>query len=121
MVADALAPTTRAAHDIGLAAWLDGSMPGNFAPNPSLEKRLQPHDRRSVSMAARSGYNRIDALGQGATAGRAARALTEGPQHCSPVRCPSTDLSRPAAQDLSRLRLLTLLNDALILSPHRWC
>ena len=37
-VNDSLANATRAAHDVGLAAWLGGAMFGKFAHNPSLRK-----------------------------------------------------------------------------------
>jgi hypothetical protein len=38
MVTDTLANTTRAAHDVGLAAWLGGAMFGKFAHNPALRR-----------------------------------------------------------------------------------
>ncbi len=68
MVADTLANTTRAAHDVGLAAWLGGSMFGKFALSPSLEKISSHTERGSVSNAAWNGYNLINALGLGAAA-----------------------------------------------------
>ncbi len=37
MVNDVLANTTRAAHDVGLAAWIVGNMFGKFALIPSLK------------------------------------------------------------------------------------
>jgi hypothetical protein len=37
-VNDSVANVTRAAHDVGLAAWLGGVMFGKFAHNPSLER-----------------------------------------------------------------------------------
>jgi hypothetical protein len=77
-VSDTLANTTRAAHDVGLAAWLGGSMFGKFAHNPSLEKISSHTERGSVSSAAWSGYNVVNALGLGAAAvGWGAARLTE--------------------------------------------
>ena len=40
MINDTVANTTRAAHDVGLAAWLGGAMFGKFAHNPALVKIL---------------------------------------------------------------------------------
>jgi len=61
-VSTTLATTTRAAHDVGLAAWLGGSMFGKFALNPSLEKIASHTERGSVANAAWHGYNPINAL-----------------------------------------------------------
>jgi hypothetical protein len=78
MVADTLANGTRAAHDVGLAAWLGGAMFGKFALNPSLEKISSPRERGSVSNAAWNGYNAVNAAGLGAAAlGWGAARLTE--------------------------------------------
>jgi hypothetical protein len=49
MIADTLANTTRAAHDVGLAAWLGGAMFGKFALNPSLEKISSREPRGCVA------------------------------------------------------------------------
>ncbi len=77
-VSTTLATTTRAAHDVGLAAWLGGSMFGKFALNPSLEKIASHTERGSVANAAWHGYNPINALGLGvAAAGWGASRLTE--------------------------------------------
>jgi hypothetical protein len=77
-VPDTLANTTRAAHDVGLAAWLGGAMFGKFAHNPSLVKISNRAERGSVSNAAWNGYNRINALGLGTAAvGWAAARATE--------------------------------------------
>ncbi len=63
---DAVANTARAAHDVGLAAWLGGSMFGKFAHNPSL-RRIESHtERGKVTNAAWNGYNAINAAGLGA-------------------------------------------------------
>ena len=50
-VSDTLANTTRAAHDVGLAAWLGGAMFGKLARNPSLEKIASHSERGSVDGA----------------------------------------------------------------------
>jgi len=77
-VNDALANTTRAAHDVGLAAWLGGAMFGKFAHNPSLVKITDRAERGSVSNAAWNGYNTINAVGLGSAAlGWAAARVTE--------------------------------------------
>jgi hypothetical protein len=77
-VNDTLANTTRAAHDVGLAAWLGGAMFGKFAHNPSLVKISSRAERGSVSNAAWNGYNPINALGLGTAAlGWAAARATE--------------------------------------------
>ena len=77
-VSDTLANTSRAAHDVGLAAWLGGAMFGKFAHNPSLEKIASHSERGSVTNAAWNGYNPVNALGLGAAAlGWRAARLTE--------------------------------------------
>jgi len=77
-VSDTLANTTRAAHDVGLAAWLGGAMFGKFAHNPSLIKISSHAERGSVANAAWNGYNVINAAGLGAAAlGWGAARLTE--------------------------------------------
>jgi hypothetical protein len=77
-VNDTVANVTRAAHDVGLAAWLGGVMFGKFAHNPSLEKISSHAERGSVSNAAWNGYNPINAAGLGAAAlGWGAARLTE--------------------------------------------
>jgi hypothetical protein len=92
-VNDTVANVTRAAHDVGLAAWLGGVMFGKFAHNPSLEKISSHAERGSVSNAAWNGYNPINAAGLGAAAlGWGAARLTEA----NPVRLsgPEKALSR---------------------------
>jgi hypothetical protein len=77
-VNDTLANTTRAAHDVGLAAWLGGAMFGKLAHNPSLVKISSHTERGSVSNAAWNGYNPVNALGLGTAAiGWAAARATE--------------------------------------------
>ena len=77
-VNDTLANTTRAAHDVGLAAWLGGAMFGKLAHNLSLVKIASHTERGSVSNAAWNGYNPVNALGLGTAAiGWAAARVTE--------------------------------------------
>jgi hypothetical protein len=77
-VSDTLANTTRAAHDVGLAAWLGGAMFGKIALNPSLARITNHAERGSVSNAAWNGYNAVNAAGLGAAAlGWGAARLTE--------------------------------------------
>jgi len=77
-VNDTLANTTRAAHDVGLAAWLGGAMFGKLAHNPALVNIASHTERGSVSNAAWNGYNPINALGLGTAAlGWAAARATE--------------------------------------------
>jgi hypothetical protein len=78
MVSDTLSHTTRAAHDVGLAAWLGGAMFGKFAHNPALRRISSHSERGAVANAAWNGYNVVNALGLGAAAaGWAASRLTE--------------------------------------------
>ncbi len=77
-VSDTLANGTRAAHDVGLAAWLGGAMFGKFAHNPSLQKISSHAERGSVANAAWNGYNAINTVGLGAAAlGWGAARFTE--------------------------------------------
>jgi len=77
-VSDTLANSTRAAHDVGLAAWLGGAMFGKFAHNPSLKKISSHAERGSVANAAWNGYNAINTIGLGAAAlGWGAARFTE--------------------------------------------
>jgi hypothetical protein len=77
-VTDTLANTTRAAHDVGLAAWVGGSMFGKYALNPSLSRITSHAERGSVANAAWNGYNLINTAGLGAAAlGWGAARLTE--------------------------------------------
>ena len=77
-VSDTLANTTRAAHDLGLAAWLGGAAFGKFALNPSLTRIPSRSDRGSVANAAWNGYNAINAAVLGAAAlGWGAARFTE--------------------------------------------
>jgi hypothetical protein len=104
-VNDTVANVTRAAHDVGLAAWLGGVMFGKFAHNPSLEKISSHAERGSVSNAAWNGYNAINAAGLGAAAaGWGAARLTE----TNPVNLtgPERTLSR-AKDGLMAVAVLT--------------
>lgn len=86
-VSDTLANSTRAAHDVGLAAWLGGAMFGKFAHNPSLVKISSHEERGSVSNAAWNGYNLINSAGLGAAAlgWTAARFTETKPSNLSPT------------------------------------
>lgn len=78
MVNDNLAEAARAAHDWGLASWLGGSMYGQFALNPSVERIGDHRERGRVVNAAWNGYNTINAVSLGAVAlGWFASRLTE--------------------------------------------
>jgi uncharacterized membrane protein len=78
MVNDTLANTTRAAHDLGLAAWLGGSMFGKFALNPATKVVTEKRDRGKVTNAAWNGYNLINTLSLAAvTAGWLGARVTE--------------------------------------------
>ena len=66
MVNDTLQNTTRALHDVGLAAWLGGSMYGKFALNPSVAAIADKSERGKVANLAWNGYNVVNALGLGA-------------------------------------------------------
>lgn len=78
MVNDNLAEAARAAHDWGLASWLGGSMYGQFALNPSVDRINDHRERGRVVNAAWNGYNMINALSLGAVAlGWFASRLTE--------------------------------------------
>jgi hypothetical protein len=84
-VSDTLANSTRAAHDVGLAAWLGGAMFGKFAHNPSLVKISGHEERGRVSNAAWNGYNVINsaALGAAALGWTAARFTETKPSNLS--------------------------------------
>jgi len=96
MVNDVLANATRAAHDVGLAAWLGGTMFGKFALNPSLRNISDPAERGATSNAAWNGYNVVNAIGLGAAAGGwAASRLTE----TQPSNLSSTEQGLSVAKD----------------------
>jgi lysylphosphatidylglycerol synthetase-like protein (DUF2156 family) len=95
-VTDSLANGTRAAHDVGLAAWLGGAMFGKFAHNPSLVHITSHAERGSVSNAAWNGYNVINAAGLGAAAlGWTAARLTE----TRPANLSATERTLSTAKD----------------------
>ena len=75
---DSLANATRALHDIGLAAWLGGSMFGKFALNPAVRLAQDKSDRGKIVNGAWNGYNAVNSLGLGAVAlGWAGARMTE--------------------------------------------
>lgn len=78
MVNDTLANSARAAHDLGLASFLGGSMYGKFAMNPSVRVIESKTDRGKVTNTAWNGYNLINAISLAAVAlGWGAARLTE--------------------------------------------
>ncbi len=96
-VADTLSNTTRAAHDVGLAAWLGGSMFGKFAHNPSLTRISSHAERGKVANAAWNGYNPINAVGLGVAAlGWTAARLTDD----RPDALPANEQALATAKDV---------------------
>ena len=95
-VSDSLANVTRAAHDVGLAAWLGGAMFGKFALNPALVRISSRPERGSVSNAAWNGYNLVNAAGLGAAAlGWGAARFTEA----HPANLSGTEKALSQAKD----------------------
>jgi uncharacterized membrane protein len=82
---DPLAYTARALHDVGLAAWLGGSLYGKFALNPAVQAIDKKTERGKVVNAAWNGYNVVNALSLGAvTVGWLGARFTEArPQNLS--------------------------------------
>ena len=80
-----LANTTRALHDVGLAAWVGGSLFGKFALNPAVATIDKKTDRGKVVNAAWNGYNLINTLSLGAVAvgWLGARVTETRPEHLS--------------------------------------
>jgi uncharacterized membrane protein len=73
-----LANATRVLHDVGLAAWVGGSLFGKFALNPAVATVEKKTDRGKVVNAAWNGYNVINTLSLGAvTAGWLGARVTE--------------------------------------------
>ncbi len=96
-VPDTFAYAARAAHDVGLAAWLGGAMFGKFAHNPSLARISVHAERGAVANAAWSGYNAINVAGLGAAAfGWTTSRLTE----TADVNLTSTERSLSRAKDV---------------------
>ena len=86
MTNETLAETTRTAHDWGLAAWLGGSMFGQFALNPSVTAVSDRRERGKVVNAAWMAYNTVNLVSLGAiTLGWAAARLTESAPPGSPT------------------------------------
>ena len=65
---NALATTARAVHDVGLAAWVGGSLYGKFAMNPAVQLVDKKTDRGRVVNAAWNGYNLVNGLALGSVA-----------------------------------------------------
>jgi hypothetical protein len=104
-VPDPVANATRAAHDVGLAAWLGGAMYGKFAHNPSL-RRISAHaERGATANAAWNGYNVINAAGLAAAGlGWGAARLTEA---SNPNLTPTEKTLSQAKDVLMGLSVLT--------------
>ncbi len=96
-VPDSFAYAARAAHDVGLAAWLGGAMFGKFAHNPSLTRISAHAERGATANAAWNGYNAINAVGLGAAAfGWSSSRLTE----TANVNLTSTEQKLSQAKDV---------------------
>ena len=63
MINDTLQNVTRGVHDVGLAAWLGGSMFGKFALNPAVAGISDKSERGKVANLAWNGYNVVNAVG----------------------------------------------------------
>jgi len=75
MVSDTVQDINQVVHNVGMAAWVGGTMFGQFAHNPSLRRISSPAERGAVSNAAWNTYNAINAaslavVGAGHVAGR---------------------------------------------------
>ena len=75
MVADKVQDVNQVLHNIGMAAWVGGTMFGQLAHNPSLSRITSHAERGAVSNAAWNTYNAINAaslavVGGGHLAGR---------------------------------------------------
>ena len=68
MINDTLQNVTRGAHDVGLAAWLGGSMFGKFALNPAVAGISDKSERGKVANLAWNGYNVVSSVGLGSAA-----------------------------------------------------
>jgi hypothetical protein len=97
MIDSKVLDVARAAHDVGIAAWLGGAMFGKFAHNPSLRRITSHAERGAVANAAWNGYNLVNALGLG-TAGvtHLAARLTE----VSPSRTSASEGAFATAMDV---------------------
>lgn len=91
-----LANTTRALHDVGLAAWVGGSLFGRFALNPAVGVIDKKTDRGKVVNAAWNGYNVINTLSLAAvTVGWLGARVTE----TRPEQLSDTERSLSLAKD----------------------
>lgn len=75
MVSDKVQDVNQVLHNVGMAAWVGGTMFGRFAHNPSLTRIASHAERGAVANAAWNGYNAINlvslaAVGVGHVAGR---------------------------------------------------
>jgi hypothetical protein len=78
MVNDTVQNTTRAVHDVGLAAWLGGQLFGKVALNPAVRSISDKRERGEVANKAWNGYNLVNSAGLGAaTVGYVAARATE--------------------------------------------
>ena len=68
MINDTLQNVTRGVHDVGLAAWLGGSMFGKFALNPAVAGIADKSERGKVANLAWNGYNVVSSVGLGSAA-----------------------------------------------------
>ena len=90
------AHVTRVAHDVGLAAWVGGSLFGRLAFNRSVTNISDTAERGKVTNAAYAAYNPINALGLGAAAaGWLAARATE----TRPDKLTGTERSLSAVKD----------------------
>jgi len=62
------AHVTRVAHDVGLAAWVGGSLFGRLAFNRGVTNISDTAERGKVTNATYAAYNPVNALGLGAAA-----------------------------------------------------
>ncbi len=78
MISDTVQDVNQVLHNVGMAAWVGGTMFGRFAHNPSLTRIASHAERGAVANAAWNGYNVVNALGLGAAAaGWTASRFTE--------------------------------------------
>jgi len=89
--------TTRIAHDLGLAAWLGGSLFGKLAFNGSVKLIPDERDRGRITNAAYGAYNPVNtaALGAAAAGWLAARATETRPDKLT-----SAERSLATAKDI---------------------
>ncbi len=97
MINSTVQDVARAAHDVGVAAWVGGAMFGKFAHNPSLRLIASHEERGKVANAAWNGYNLVNALSLGTVAAtQLAARLTE----VSPSRTSGSEGAFATAMDV---------------------